>query len=655
MRIAHGLRIAALALLCITAAAQKPKPLTPPPQIPQPGETKVQETPHEMTAVDIEAFLDGFMPLQLERENVAGAVVCVVKDGKVLFAKGYGYSDVNKKIPISPDTTLFRPGSISKLFTWTAVMQLVQQGKLNLDHDVNEYLDFKIPETYPQPITLRNIMTHTAGFEESVKELFVPDGTTLPSLHDYLVRHIPRRIFPPGLVPAYSNYAATLAGYIVERVSGRPFNDYVTENIFRPLGMQHSTFAQPLPAELKPLMSGGYELGSGEAKPFEVLEAAPAGSLSASAGDLAHFMIAHLQDGKFGDAQILSPETAREMHSRQNGFNPALNAMALGFYEESRNGHRIIGHGGDTIYFHSDLHLVLDAGIGFYVSYNSAGKGENSPRTALWKHFMDRYLPFTPPEVTAPSNAVADAQTVSGYYMTSRRAQSTMLDVTNSFEEVHVVPDSGGDIKVYPFRDLNGQTRRWREIGPLVYREVNGQDRIAFQKDADGRLELRINFPAVIYQRVGLLDGYQWNRFVVYFCLTILALTLVLWPVAWLVRRHYGFKLDLTSSQRRWRLAIKLVCAVDLIFVLSLLTTFSVAEDLAFLSGKLDTLLLVLQALGVIGAIGTLIVIFATLRLWSARNLWRGVRWMNLLITLACIGFTWFLIHWNLINFNMNY
>ena len=654
MRIAYRLRILALTFLCVVAAAQQPKPSAPP-QIPQPSETKIQETPHAMTAADIEAFLDGFLPLQLERENVAGAVVCVVKDGKVLFAKGYGYSDVEKKTPISPETTLFRPGSISKLFTWTAVMQLVQFGKLDLDHDVNEYLDFKIPATYPQPITLRNIMTHTTGFEETVKQLFVPEETPVVPLREYLVHHMPKRIFPPGAVPAYSNYAATLAGYIVERVSGRPFNDYITENIFKPLGMQHSTFAQPLPPELKTLLSNGYQLGSGKPKPFEVIEPAPAGSLSASAADLARFMVAHLQDGKYEDNQILDRKTAQEMHARQNGFNPALNGMALGFYEESRNGHRIIGHGGDTIYFHSDLHLVLDANVGFFVSYNSAGKGENSPRSALWKHFMDRYFPFTPPEIHPLSSAVADAKTVSGYYMSSRRAQSTILSFTNSFEEAYVFPEDNGDIKVFPFRDLSREPRRWREVSPLVYREVDGQDRIAFQKGVNGRLELRIDFPAIIFEGVGLLDGTPWNKPIVYFCFTILGLTLVLWPIAWLVRRHYGFKLDLRPSQRRWRLAIKLVCAIDLMFAVGLLATFSLANDLAFLSGKLDPILLTLEAIGLIGAIGTLVVIFATLRMWSAPNLWKGARWLNLIIMLVCIAFTWFVIHWHMINFNMNY
>src|SRR5919109_185476 len=162
-------------------------PVSATPQLEQPK----KETPHELTASDVGAFLDGVMPLQLAREDIAGAVIAVIKDGKVLFAKGYGYSDVEKKVPVSPDSTLFRPGSISKLFTWTAVMQQVEQGKLDLDRDVNEYLDYKIPATYPQPITLRHIMTHTAGFGETAKDLFVADAKDLKPLRTYLTEHIP--------------------------------------------------------------------------------------------------------------------------------------------------------------------------------------------------------------------------------------------------------------------------------------------------------------------------------------------------------------------------------------------------------------------------------------------------------------------------------
>src|SRR5262245_54991800 len=217
---------------------------------------------HELTTLDVEAFLDGVVPLQLAREDIAGATISIVKDGKILFAKGYGYADYEKKKPVSPQETLFRPGSVSKLFTWTAVMQLVEQGKLNLDEDVNKYLDFTIPAYQGKPVTLRNIMTHTAGTEEVIRGLIANDERQLVPLDATLKHWIPERIYAPGSTPAYSNYATAVAGYIVQRVSGQAFDEYIEQHIFAPLGMEHSSFRQPLQKSLMPLVSKGYRSAS---------------------------------------------------------------------------------------------------------------------------------------------------------------------------------------------------------------------------------------------------------------------------------------------------------------------------------------------------------------------------------------------------------
>ncbi|PYX68218.1 MAG: hypothetical protein DMG78_25805 [Acidobacteria bacterium] len=269
----HGCALSVLiVLLFASASAQKPKinPLAPKTesksQAASPGSEQNGKPAHDLTPSDLEAFLDGVVPLQIAREDIAGAVITVVKDGKPFFAKGYGYSNVEKRIPVSPDTTLFRPGSISKLFNWTGIMQQVELGKLDLDRDVNDYLDFKIPSTFPKPITLRDIMTHTPGFEETVQELFVPAAANLTPLDQYVQAHLPVRIYPPFTTPAYSNYATTLAGYILQRVSGEPFDSYVEHHIFQPLEMSHSTTRQPLPEALQPLMSNGYDVASGPAK-----------------------------------------------------------------------------------------------------------------------------------------------------------------------------------------------------------------------------------------------------------------------------------------------------------------------------------------------------------------------------------------------------
>ncbi|HKD80925.1 MAG TPA: serine hydrolase domain-containing protein [Candidatus Angelobacter sp.] len=658
LRVLLSFALLAGLLLNLPSIAQSPKatatPAPPSPQGPAASESSVTEPPHAMTADDVHAFLDGFVPMQLERENIAGAVVLVVKDGAILFAKGYGYSDVNNRKPVTVDATLFRPGSISKLFTWTAVMQLVEQGKLDLDKDVNEYLDFKIPPKFGKPITLRNLMTHTPGFEEQVKDLITEEVAPTATLRQHLSQLIPERIFPPGTTPAYSNYGATLAGYIVERVSGESFNDYVAEKIFKPLGMTHSTFVQPLPAELKPLMSNGYNEGSGKAKPFEMIEEAPAGALAATAADLSRFMIAHLNNGKFDNTQILRPETAVQMHSRQFGLSPELNGMCLGFYEESRNGHRIIGHGGDTVYFHSDLHLMPDTGIGFFVSYNSAGKGDISPRTALWEHFLDRYFPYTPPKVEKLATADADAKAVAGYYLTSRRSESNFLKVANLVDNIQVMPDENGTIKVEPLKDFNGQLKKWQEIAPLVYRSVNGQDLIAFRRLDHNQMQLIPNFPAVVYQRVKLVDNSDFNQSLILAVVIILGLTLVFWPLGAIIRGHYHHRLELDPQSLRLRPWVRLVCAVDIAFLLIFLKVIT-SDSLATLSSRSDTKFHLIQTLGTLGALGTLVVLLACFRSWRDPHEWFWAKVWNLLLVLACLAFVWFSFQWNLLNFSMKY
>ena len=618
------------------------------------SERKLPPSAPELTATDLQAFLDGLLPAQLEREDIAGAVVAVVKDGKVLFEKGYGFSDVEKRKSVSPAETLFRPGSISKLFTWTSVMQLVEQGKLDLDRDVNDYLDYKIPPAFSKPITLRNILTHTPGFEETAKELFVADASKMRPLGEYLREHIPGRIFPPGVTPAYSNYATAMAGYIVQRTSGKPFEQYVADNIFIPLGMGHTTFVQPLPPNLSSFMSNGYQQASKEAKPYEFVQAFPAGSVATSAADMCIFMMAHLQDGRWNDKQILKPETAKLMHARAFASDPRLNGMALGFYEETRNGHRIIGHGGDTLYFHSDLHLIHDSNVGFFVSYNSAGKGEVSGRTILFEKFLDRYFPYTP-SAPAVASAKENADEVAGLYVASRRGEKSFLKVTEFLGQAKAFANSDGTLSIDPLKDTNGELKRYEEISPLLYRQVHGQDLIGFHKNSNGRMEFSIDYPFFVFERASMADNKNFNMAIIVPSLIFIALAVLFWPVGASIRWHYGRKLDLTPSEKRLRLAVRIVCIVDLLFAVGWLIFISGTNDVTNLSRSRDPLLYLLYILGVIAAMGTLIVILHAFRSWAKTGKWIWAKLFDVALALACIGFTWFTWHWNLINFNLRY
>jgi CubicO group peptidase (beta-lactamase class C family) len=616
--------------------------------------------PHDLTPEDVSAFVDGIVPLEIERGDIAGAVVTIVKDGKVFFARGYGYSDLGKKQPVSPEETMFRVGSVSKLFTWTSVMQLQEQGKIDLDRDVNDYLDFRIPEAFGRPITIRNLMTHTPGFEEVEKDLFGPAGAPMMSLRDYVINHVPRQIYPPGTVPAYSNYGAALAGYIVQRVSGRPFDDYVAENIFKPLEMPHSSFAQPLPGLLKPLMSQGYIRASGGSKPFEMVVAFPAGSLASSGIDMAHFMIAHLDDGQYGNARILQPETARLMHTRQFSMDPSVNGICLGFYEETRNAHRIISHGGDTEQFHTDLHLMADQSLGFFVSYNSLGRTEfhaGTARTAFWHKFLDRYYPFTPPPAAEPASARDDARLVSGSYILSRRSQTNLFFLLALLGEASVAsPKKDGILVIAGSDDLNGQPKQWREISPLRYRDVNGQDEILFKRTADGHFDLLGLFPVFISQSVSGTLSKRLLIPVIVVSLSLIVLAVLFWPLGALIRRHYKQPLGLDPGIRLLRLLVKFVCILDLLFVLGLvLVAWKVSKDFGLLNAHLDPMIHLTQVAGLLGALGCLPALWYAFRAWRAAEKTFLVKLCDTFVALGCVAFAWILWMSHLLNFNLHY
>ena len=653
------LSYAALAQVPATPPVSKAPEQAPVTAAPAPAETAA--TP-ELTRADVEAWLDGFVPYAIGKGNVAGAIVVVVKDGQVLLQKGYGYADVEKRTPVDPDRTLFRPGSISKLFTWTAVMQQVERGKLDLDADVNQYLDFKIP---PGPdgevLRLRDIMTHTPGFEEAVKELISEDESRIRPLGDTVKAWVPHRIFKAGTMPAYSNYATALAGYIVERSSGMSFDDYLDQNIFGPLGMQHASFRQPLPAKLKPEVSRGYEVATDKPKGYEYINLAPAGSLAATGADMARFMIAHLQNGALGDARILSEETAKKMHGTPLTIIPGVNRMLLGFYETDTNGHRIISHGGDTQYFHSDLHLYVDDGVGYFISFNSAGKdGAVGPiREAFYRGFADRYFPGPAAagkvdEATAKEHAAA----IAGSYIVSRRAESTFLSILNLLQPTKVAANKDNTISVPLLTDLNGEPTKWHEVEPWHWRDADGKARFAAEVKDGHVLRFTAEWisPFMVFERSSGLKGVGWLMPATIASLCALALTVVFWPVAALVRRRYQKPLPYTGREAKaytWGRVGALASLVGVGgWIGTILWMFS---DLKMLSARFDWLVLMLHVVGTIAVFAGL-----ALALWHLSIVWKapkrrlGKLWAIVLAFSALIC-AWVAIAYHLVGISANY
>lgn len=634
--------------------------------IAQPAPADIDPAPGlpRLTQADVDTWLDGFMPYALYQGDIAGAVVVVVKDGEVLTQRGFGYADVAKRVPVDPETTLFRPGSVSKLFTWTAVMQLVEQGKIDLDADVNQYLDFKIPPRDGKPVTMRQIMTHTAGFEEQAWNLMADHKEDLLLLGEHLARWVPERIHEAGKVPAYSNYASALAGYIVARSSGMSFDDYIDERVFGPLGMRRSSFRQPLPENLAPLLSRGYALGSGEPKGFEYVGVWPAGSLSSSGADMARFMIAHLQDGRLGEAQILAPGTARLMHEAALTVLPHMNRMTLGFYEQNHNGHRTIGHGGDTQWFHSALHLFIDDGVGLYVSMNSAGKDgvTGSLRTQLFEQFADRYFPGpTPGDAPGveldPGTVAAHTQAIVGRYASSRRPDSSFLSLAGLFDKTQVIDNGDGSISVASLKRPSGAPIKWREIAPWLWRREGGKDLLSVQIE-EGRV-VRFSFgkiaPIVTFERVPPLKSPGWMLPATVLALVALLLTALAWPIGALVRRHYGVRAPLVGAEARLQRAVRLASLLGAILTIAWLVTFSKLMAQLPRLGRSDELIHFLQFLSPFAYIGG-----AAIGLWYAWKTLSGrrSRWAkawSVVLALSFLVLAWLAVSYHLLSWGTRF
>jgi len=628
------------------------------------GSPAAQGNPAESTAVtltadDVNAWLDGYLPYAMHAGDIAGAVVAVVKDGQILTERGYGYSDVAKRTPVDPKLTLFRPGSVSKLVTWTAVMQLVEQGKIDLDADVNQYLDFKIPPREGKPVTMRNLMQHVGGFEEQAKGIISEDPKA-PGFEALLKQWVPERVFAPGTTPAYSNYGASLAGYIVQRLSGEPFDEYVEKHIFAPLDMKHSSFRQPLPADLVPLMSKGYKLGSGEPQAYEIIGPAPAGSLASSADDMARFMIAHLQNGEYNGNRILRADTAEMMHNSPLTVLPPLNRMELGFFETNINGREVIAHLGDTDSFHTSLHLFLKENVGFYVSFNSPGKegAAGGLRTALFDDFADRYFPGNEKDTRVDDKTAAiHAAMLKGHWVNSRGSQSSFLAALGLLEQTKAGVD-GKRALVLPFPGLNGRPRHWVETSPFVWRDTDSHERLAAQV-VDGkvvRFSIDLLSPFMVFDRAPWYQDSAWLIPLLCASVAAFALTALAWPIAAIVRRRYGATLALDANAlRAFRLS-----KIAAILILAALATWAVTlmlmiKDINNLSSKFDLTVRFAQIFGIIAFIGGFgVMLWHLWTVWNGTRRWPAKVW-SIVLALAAFAVLWVAVAFNLIGFGLYY
>jgi CubicO group peptidase (beta-lactamase class C family) len=614
----------------------------------------------------IEVFADDFFGTQMESLHVPGAAFVVVEGDQIVFSKGYGYANLDEKKPFVPERTLLPVGSVSKLFTATAVMQLYEQGRIDLHKDVNTYLKhLRIPATYPEPVTMAHLLTHSAGFDAPTIGTLSRSVAEQPTLGDHLAARMPPRVRPAGTVISYCNYGVALAGYIVQVVSSMPFDQYVHEHILQPLQMRHSSFVAHDGIAEDAATGYWYQPPDvyGPIQPY-YLNIPPAGQLTATATDMANFMIAHLQHGRFKNTRILQQATVRQMHERQFAHHAELPGWCYGFNESFRNGYRTTGHAGGISGVWSYLLLVPTEQAGFFVSQNGGGGFLAPP---LIEAFMDDFFPGSSriPNMSVRSSSSAPGGVPAGRYRYTVHSRTTIekLQVLLSVPELEVRTKEGGLLTVENHHPghLEVPPGPYEEISPLLFREVDGQCLIAFRKNAQGRVRYLVtdsHWDAISYDKLSWYDHPILHLKLLAFCSLVFLSACITWPVGALIRRiRKKERVALTQQQekirrqgRRARLWARVTCALALGTLLALVLCLYVSPpQLAY--GELGIIPLLLVLPLITTALTVCLVVFLV-------RAWRDKYWSLLgrlhctLVVVAAVALIPFLMYWNLFGFN---
>jgi CubicO group peptidase (beta-lactamase class C family) len=589
---------------------------------------------------EVESFFDPLIQDKMAKDRTPGVVVSVVRDGEILFAKGYGYAELETKKPVTPDRTIFRVGSITKLFTATAVIQLVEQGRIRLDDDVNKYLrSFRIPDTFQAPVTIANLLTHSGGFEEQLVGTGARRPEEVLSLEQYLSRRMPPRVFPPGDLICYSDQGYTLLGYLVEVVSGIPFDQYVERNILRPLGMSRSGFRPP--AQELPDLAFGYELlrGSYQKTPYVYLNIFPAAGLAATAADMARFMSAHLQGGSYHGGRILSEDSVWEMQRQHFTNHPRLPGLTWGFFETFYFNRHGLYHAGGIRGYSSLLCLMPDQKIGLFVANNGYQQDE------VWfivDSFIKHYYPSTPLAVNLSPDMVDRARHFTGSYLHVKHSQRTIEKLsTLRAGQVYISANDDGTLNIYG--------ARFAEIGPLVFRRVDGYELAAFREDAEGRVT-HLFLDQEAHQKLAWYETSLCQQLL----LVLFFLSFLLPFFGW-SDQGPDWKPDRTSdtggrpADRARRLA-QLVSLLNLVFLIGIAAVFGStgAGEIWFGFPGVLSLLLCVPFLSLVLTLGLAVAASAAWRngYWSLRK-----RVQFSLMTAAALAFIPYLHHWNLLGF----
>ncbi|MGK6320337.1 serine hydrolase domain-containing protein [Sphingomonas sp. DT-204] len=458
------------------------------------------------------AATDRLVRERMRATRTPGVAVTIVRHGRVLLSRGYGYADLARRRPVDPDRTLFRLASVTKLFTYTLAMQLAEAGRLDLDRDLNAYLGAgTFAATFAAPITARAVMAHRSGFEDATMYRLLQLRGEMPTAEAFVHDHVPARVRPVGEATSYSNFAVSALGLAVARIANRPYPELVAERVLAPLAMTSTAVAEPpLPGRRQPFgamapalasrMSLGYATVGDDVRavPYDHIypAAAPAGSMSSTAADMARFMAAYLNGGAINSGRILQPATVAAMRRRSYGDRPGAPDFAVGFENGTVAGRDVHWHSGAMTGFRAMLVLVPELDLGIFIAANGEAWGT---KPDLVRGIVAAAFPIA----SSPMRAVAiRGEDYAGDYLTSRRSYTkleTLLALEGSI--AHVTPAAGNRLRI----DSPDGDQLWTGLTPSLFRpDAGGEDRIMFQRDASGRV-IRFYAPNGIrfFERIG--------------------------------------------------------------------------------------------------------------------------------------------------------
>jgi CubicO group peptidase (beta-lactamase class C family) len=529
---------------------------------------------------------DQIVRQHMARDQIAGLTLTIVQNERVVIKRGYGFADIERRISVDPDRTLFPVASVTKTFTATAIMQLVQQGKIDLNADVNRYLDdMKIPSAFGVPVRVRDLVTHRAGFEDRVRNSLVVDPAKDISLVQWLKANPPDRVRPPGVVTSYSNYGMALAGHIVERVSGEPFERYLEKHIFIPLGMVSTTArrspganrsAYPISPELLDRIARPYRFTDGQLRPLRFdfrNPRIPAGGIKSTSADMGQWMLAHLGDGAVNGARILSPASAQVMRVRPYPDRSEAPDYGIGFRTARLKGYNTLEHGGGLPGYNSSMIMVPALGIGVFVA--ASGGDPDAPR-AITLEILDKMVTGPKPTQALLPMDAQQAQAFVGTYMTTRRAYT-------SWEKLFTASDPGAEVSFAGgnklFVSVDGERADYERIGPRLFRKPGSEDLASF--DMSGGRAIRFYGPAgsAAYERVPA------NSNAVTLLATI-ALTLVMAPLtlAALWRRRRKEKVPATRRVDILLVVASLTALVTVVLLVLAAVQVAMMGDLLYVN-----------------------------------------------------------------------